>query len=308
MARIGQQFMNPPMNAAGWTRRRALTGLTGAGLALAWATAHPRGAQATEAPRHRLDLIADDYRYQLRSSTSAGYTAITLHNHGQEPHHAIFMRLHAGTTPAAFLTAAKSGPEGALFTLADAAGGPGTVDPGQSTTAIVHLDAGAYVVICIVPDAHGMPHYKMGMLTPLTVTPATGIGTAPRAETTVDLVDFSFRGLPPKMAAGRHVWKVIDTGSELHEISLNRLAPGHTFAEVKSLLTTPRQPPSASSGTPPALPFTALGGIAPMAPGAVNWAVFHLQPADYFAICYVPDPQTGKPHFDLGMIRPFTVV
>jgi hypothetical protein len=41
--------------------------------------------------------------------------------------------------------------------------------------------------------------------------------------------------------------------------------------------------------------------------GAVNWVVFDLQPADYFAICFVPDPKTGAPHFDLGMIRPFRV-
>lgn len=307
MARSSRQKMNSRLTAARWTRREALAGMAGAGVALAWSAAGSRNARAAEAPQHRLDVIASEFHYQLPASTPAGYTAITLHNQWHEPHHAIFMRLHPGTTTAAFLAAAKNGPEGALFALADAAGGPGTVDPGQSATAIVRLDAGTYVVICIVPDAHDMPHYKMGMLAPLNVTPAPGGGAAPHAEATIDLVDFSFRDLPQKIASGRHVWKVINTGTEIHEMSLNRLVHGHTFDEVKSLLTVPHKVPTASPDTPPAPPFTALGGSAPMAPGAVNWAEFNFQPADYFAICYVPDPASGRPHFDLGMIRPFTV-
>jgi hypothetical protein len=30
-------------------------------------------------------------------------------------------------------------------------------------------------------------------------------------------------------------------------------------------------------------------------------------PGNYMALCFVPDPTTGKPHFALGMITSFSV-
>jgi hypothetical protein len=44
-----------------------------------------------------------------------------------------------------------------------------------------------------------------------------------------------------------------------------------------------------------------------MNPGYTNWAVLDLEAGDYLAICFVPDPATGQPHFALGMVMPFTV-
>jgi hypothetical protein len=32
-----------------------------------------------------------------------------------------------------------------------------------------------------------------------------------------------------------------------------------------------------------------------------------LQPGEYVAICNIPDPSSGIPHSQLGMIQPFTV-
>jgi hypothetical protein len=44
-----------------------------------------------------------------------------------------------------------------------------------------------------------------------------------------------------------------------------------------------------------------------MSVGVTNWLLLDLEAGDYFAICYVPDPTTGAPHFALGMMMPFTV-
>jgi hypothetical protein len=44
-----------------------------------------------------------------------------------------------------------------------------------------------------------------------------------------------------------------------------------------------------------------------MSTGFTVWSVFDFEPGDYFAICFVPDPASGAPHFALGMIAPFTV-
>ena len=63
--------------------------------------------------------------------------------------------------------------------------------------------------------------------------------------------------------------------------------------------------PMAEQSGPP--PFTSITGIAPASPGTQGWLVLDLAAGEYAAICFVPDTETGAPHFALGMIAPFTV-
>ncbi len=297
------------------TRRTALKGLGAAGLATLFvAQGVPLARAQTDAYR-KLTITAKNYRFELPPSIPGGYTEITLKNEGPQAHHAMFMRLHKGKTVADFMNATKSKGMGALFAISSSVGGPGSIDPGQESTVILNLKAGQYVVICIVPDATGMPHYKMGMLAPLTVVAASQTGSAPTAETTIDLIDFSFIGLPKEIPAEKRLWKVIDTGKQLHEMVVHRLAPGVTFEQAKAILLASPPPGSAAalaksaatpvSGKPE--PFTAVAGVAPMSPGEINWAVLDLKPASYFVVCFIPDTKSGAPHFALGMIMPFTV-
>lgn len=90
-----------------------------------------RSAQAAPSRRRPLVIYATDYRFELPATTPSGYTEITLHNDGQEARYAMFMRLPPGKTLAEFTAAAQSGDAGALFALADSAGGPGSVDSRQ---------------------------------------------------------------------------------------------------------------------------------------------------------------------------------
>ncbi|WP_066459502.1 hypothetical protein [Castellaniella caeni] len=299
------------------TRRAALMRMGAIGLAAVFVG---RGVRAAEThpgdPNtgyHKLAVTAKDYAFELPRRVPAGYTEITLRNEGAEEHHAMFMRLNTGTTTADFMRAAKQQDIAALFAMSSSIGGPGSVDHGQASTVIINLLPGAYVVICIVPDAQGMPHYKMGMLAALTVTEAAHAEDAPAADLTIDLVDFAFDQLPRQIRGGQHLWKVLDTGAQLHEMVLNRLAPGVSFEQAKAILMAPPTKPTAATGadassaTAHAAPFTAVAGVAPMNPASVNWAVLNLANGDYFAVCYVPDPETGRPHFDLGMIAPFSV-
>jgi LPXTG-motif cell wall-anchored protein len=41
--------------------------------------------------------------------------------------------------------------------------------------------------------------------------------------------------------------------------------------------------------------------------GKSAWASLDLQPGDYIALCFVPDPASGKSHLELGMHTVFTV-
>ena len=226
-------------------------------------------------------------------------------------------RQHFGLDVDDFEAAAKSKDFGALFAVSSSAGGPGSIDAGQESTVIFNLQTGTYVVVCVIPDENGTPHYQMGMLAPLTVTEVLTAGTEPTAETTVDLIEFSFKNLPAELAAGKHIWKVTDTGKQLHELGICKLSPGVTFDQVKAMLSAP--PPASpvagqASSSPAATPvmsgpppFVVVAGVAPMSPGETNWAMLDLTAGGYFAICFVPDPKTGAPHFALGMLMPFTV-
>lgn len=298
------------------TRRTALRGLGAAGLAAVFvARGTPfAGAQADTYPQ--LAITAKDYQFELPATVPGGYTQITLKNEGPDTHHAMFMRLNEGKTVDDFKAAAKSKDFGALFAVSTSAGGPGSIDAGQESTVILNLQTGTYVVVCVIPDAEGTPHYQMGMLSPLTVTEVLTTGKEPTAETTVDLVDFSFTNLPQELPAGKHMWKVTDTGKQVHEMAINRLSPGVTFDQVKVMLMAPppASPVPGTVSTPEATPvtsgpppFVGMAGVAPMSPGETNWLPLDLTAADYFAICFVPDTKTGAPHFMLGMIMPFTV-
>jgi LPXTG-motif cell wall-anchored protein len=90
-------------------------------------------------------------------------------------------------------------------------------------------------------------------------------------------------------------WKITNTGPQAHEMGLLRLNPGKTLADALA----------AGENGPP--PYTSLGGMQALNPGNSGWVTLDLQPATYVAICFIPDPATGKSHAELGMVAQFTV-
>jgi hypothetical protein len=115
------------------------------------------------------------------------------------------------------------------------------------------------------------------------------------------------------MPAGAQVWEAPNVGEQLHEMVIFHLQPGVTVEEVTAIfaeLPEPGKPAATPMAAPPASgppPFTLVAGVAPMNPGFTNWPVLDLEAGDYLAVCFVPDPASGKPHFALGMLMPFTV-
>ncbi len=164
----------------------------------------------------------------------------------------------------------------------------------------------------------------MGMITTVQAKPeGTPVTTAPTAETTVDLVDFAFDGLPANLSSGQHVWEVTNTGKQPHEMIVEQLSPGVTADAAYQMLTSEAAPPPATPGAAapaaspgaaaPAAspaggpPFVAVAGAAPMDPGNTVWPVLDLEAGDYVTVCFIPDPETGKPHLMLGMYADFSV-
>jgi hypothetical protein len=152
----------------------------------------------------------------------------------------------------------------------------------------------------------------LGMYAPLEVTEPASDAGAPTAEMTVDMVDFAFEMPTMEVASGPQIWEIPNVGEQIHELVVLQLQPGVTFDQVMAMLNPGAATPAAGAEASPAAmemapPFQAVGGVAPMHPSYANWAVLDLQPGEYVAICFVPDPETGAPHFALGMIMPFSV-
>lgn len=253
-------------------------------------------------------ITATEYHLDLPMATvPGGFTKATLKNDGGRSHHAMFLKLNDGVTVGDFNVALESPDLGAIFSLATSLGGP-EVDGGRTASVILDLTPGQYVVFCLIPEADGTTHYMRGMHAPLEVTESVE-RPAPVADGLVEMVDFGFGDMPMQTTPGTHIWEVTNVGEQLHQFLVHRQADGVTFADVEAILAaeaTPATPADAAASEGPP-PFVMVGGAAPMSPGAVNYSILELEAGDYFAICFIPDPASGAPHFAIGMLMPFTV-
>lgn len=315
----------------GLTRRTALKGAGAASLAALAARGMALGVNAQDATPSAgdyptVEFTAEDYEYHdLPDSIPAGLTRLSMTNAGDEDHHAMFMMLTGDATRDDFDAAVEAGDFEAIFEAAESLGGPGSIGPGATSSVILDLEPGTYIVACLVPDEEtGMLHAAMGMIADLEVTEAEGKSAAePEADAEVDLVDYEFMGIPSEVGTGPLTWRVSDTGDEPHELVLYKQAPGVTYDQIEAIFqissdaspvaspvdaeAEPMASPVASSEGESVPPFTAVAGVAPMTSGYTNYLELDLEAGDYFAICFIPDDETGAPHFALGMIMPFTV-
>jgi hypothetical protein len=109
------------------------------------------------------------------------------------------------------------------------------------------------------------------------------------------LSDFSIA--MPEVEAGEQTFRVTNNGPLPHEVVLMKLTEGATVADVEAFLQGQAGPPSS----------VLLGGTTGIAPGGRAWVRFDVKPGTYVAICFIPDPPSGKSHYELGMVSTFTV-
>ena len=290
-------------------------------LALGKMAATPVGVLAAQSETYPESVYtAKEYSFEGPVDLVAGISKLTMQNAGMMDHHMMLLKFADGKSMADFGPAMEQG-LGGLATLGVAVGGPGSASAGVSSSVLMDLAEGNYVAMCLIPDDDGIPHAAKGMVLPITVaaaaTPAALV--APTANATVTLTEFHFMGIPETSAAGPQIWEVTNTGAQLHEMGIAKLAPGVTFEMVQAMLMSTEATPAADMATPEsdmtgmaspaaaAPPFTSIGGAAPMSPGTSLWYTADLDAGDYFAICFVPDGESGAPHFVLGMISPFTI-
>jgi hypothetical protein len=191
-----------------------------------------------------------DYSFAMPTAIPARLTIVKLVNAGSQPHQASFGRIKPGVTVDQVLAAAKRGLSAVpyLFSALDFVGGPSAISPHGQQETILNLRPGHYVALCFVPGPDGMPHYQMGMITPFTVTAASGQAPTgePKADVVVRLVNFGFV-MPANVRKGELV-KVVNQSNEVHEMAIVQPAPGKTVQDILAWPTNLAPHSRSSSG------------------------------------------------------------
>lgn len=256
----------------------------------------PAEAGTGSAAPTRFAITARDFSFDAPLRTTAGLNAVSLMNVGADPHHAQVVRLKDGVTVGQFGAAAAES-EFAALALITLEGGPGTILPGGRADVILNFNAGNYLLLCFVAGEDEIPHIAKGMVQPFEVV-AGAAQAEPAASATVTMFDFGFQ-MPQSVAAGQQTWKIVNQGPQPHEMNLLKAGPGTTVASIGAFLADMENQPE-----PDVMP---AGGMQGLEAGKTGWLVADLTPGTYIAICFIPDPASGKPHFELGMVTPFTV-
>ena len=250
----------------------------------------------TAASVRTVQFDATDYAFDAPETLPSGLTTIRLTNHGHEPHHGQLLRLNDGVTFDQFTAALQQEGEGGLR-LVTGEGGPGAINPDGQSEVSLDLKPGVYALACFISGPDGVPHLMKGMLKPITVTDSgTTTGAAPRANGTFTLKDFSF-DMPSTLPVGRATYRVVNTGPQMHELNVLKLAPGKTAQDILDWEASPAGPPN----------FEPVGGINAFSAEGSGYMTLDLRPGSYVAVCNVPDPGSGLPHTHLGMFKEFTV-
>lgn len=229
----------------------------------------PSDAGAAPKPVQQLEVAVDKSGAQLSAdSIEAAPVHVSVQNDSKGRYHLSFARLNEGVTPEEVEKKIDSEKVLELITVAGSA--TEHAKPGGTADITIEFPEGDY--IALDPEAQLA-------FAPFSVTPATGEYETPESDYETELGDFFFK-MPGEISSGPVTIAVTNTGEQSHEFALGLIKGGDEEGEAFML--------------------------AP-APGGTAWGEFDLEPGRYHAVCYFPDPKTGKPHIKLGMKTEFTV-
>lgn len=242
-------------------------------------------------------ISAADFSFSGQENLKPGTNSITLTNAGAEVHHLQFVKVEGDHTledVMGGIAAVEEGsppPDYISFT-----GGVGQVAPGGEAGTVASLEAGKYVLLCLIPGADGVPHAAKGMATLVEVAGDENTAALPEADVEVSGIDYGFEGVDEPVAAGEITLKLTNNGAEPHEANVLKLGEGATVESIAAWFQAPEGPP----------PFETVGGAQGIMPGASTLATVNLAAGNYALICFIPNAE-GVPHAFLGMVKPFAV-
>lgn len=145
----------------------------------------------------------------------------------------------------------------------------------------------------------------------LLVIPACGgepstareVDTAPTAiEVRIVATDFAFELSPESIPAGVVETTLVNQGQEPHQAGYYRLNDGVTYEDfVAAVIKDDSMIPQLARGGGWGHMRPLSSGDSGVRPGD------ELEPGNYAVMCSIRDPETGKNHYELGMIAQLTV-
>ena len=273
-------------------------------------------------PVQQIDIDGAEYTFDMSPDPAGGllpgWTLVRFRNIGDEAHQAMFAGLKEGVEFDQLATAGAGDSSGsAVIEFVDMLGGVSYIDADQETTALVNLPAGVVPAMCYVPTADGVAHALLGMSTLLQVSEATPAGdvatpgdSAPAPElddpTVVGTIELAADGykIPSDLPVGwYHVVNTDDADPALglHEMSLVRLDESLDEDEVDDLVI------ELANNETPSVGLDAVGGLGAISPGFDGFLYLDLEPGQYVAVDFMPDPGEPRPHMLDGYYTSFAV-
>jgi hypothetical protein len=253
-----------------------------------------RPVQPAPSPTGTITVRAVEHRFLMPAHWPSGWVTVSLLDDGGQPHQLQLARLRPGASVAEVQRDFAGRPVAAFAQLV-LAGGPDIVEPGLGQQVTVWLVPGSHVALDLSVGPDGVQNVNAGMIEPFTVD-GPALQGEPAAQGT--LVESSFTFEVPPVPAGPVVIRVTNRSAEDgHEAAIVEPSAGRGAPDVLAYLRAPGGPP----------PFRFAGGMAGLEPGQTGFLRLDLDAGSYVLVCLVTDPDTGRFHFDEGMIQPFTV-
>ncbi len=136
------------------------------------ATENGADGESASEDRFLLEIVADEFSFDLVDTVPVGYVDARLENVGKQPHHALIFKLNEGTTYAEFEEAVLKD-DSKFPVLAERWGGVDrgiTAGTGEIEKITQPYEAGTYAVVCFIRDIKtSKNHYELGMMSEFTV-------------------------------------------------------------------------------------------------------------------------------------------
>lgn len=235
-----------------------------------------------------VEVTSGDFYFTAPDSIAAGRTEFRMHNVAGR-HVLAISRLDSGHT----LADAMAIPDSVDLPrwIVDL-GGPISADSVGTTSAVLDLVPGRYVLLCYFGGTDHVAHYLKGMVKEIAVTgSAAAPAEPPVADVVVDVTDYDFV-LSQPLTAGRRTIRFVNSSPQAHEIIIQRLNPGAHLADWRR----------AREGTGP-VPLKPAGGIGGLGRGQSVTMIMDVTPGDYLWVCYFSDITDDRSHLEHGMVR-----
>ena len=238
---------------------------------------------------------------KLSGTPKPGPATIKFTNDGKAEHEAQLLRVEGNHSQEEMLKALEgAGETKPIPEWLRAAGGPGPIKPGTSTSVDVDLVPGTYYAVdagSAEGEGEGKPFYTQGAIARFKVTGEASGGELPSAPATVSATEYSFDA--SGLMAGTNKIAFENAGKEPHHVIAAPMASGATIADVQKFFKTEK-------GRPP-LDFEQIVGTSVIDGGATENVELELKSGKYALLCFISDRAGGPPHVAKGMISEATV-